>query len=230
MITADDDEDEGYASPPCFLHEVDPLYAGLAPKTDRQQRQDVLRWRRSTREQLIARRLALDSDLRRRHAERLAQELDSLLGDVAGRCISLYWPFRGEPDLRFWIDGAIARGAAGALPVVETPRAPMVFRAWRPGDALTPGLWNIPVPMDGAAVLPGVIIAPLVGFDPAGYRLGYGGGYYDRTLAALPRRPLVLGVGFGLGEVATIYPLPHDIAMDAIVTEDGVQPRVAPAS
>jgi 5-formyltetrahydrofolate cyclo-ligase len=229
MTAANEDAVEGFSSPPCSLHEVDPLYAGLAPKSERQQRQDVLRWRRSTREQLVARRLALAPDLRRRHADRIAGALDTVIGDVTGLRISLYWPFRGEPDLRFWIDGVIARGALGALPVVEQPRAPLVFRAWRSGDALVPGVWNIPVPAAGAAVVPDVIIAPLVGFDPAGYRLGYGGGYYDRTLAALPCRPRVVGVGFAVSEIATIYPLPHDIAMDAIVTEDGVRPRAPSA-
>jgi 5-formyltetrahydrofolate cyclo-ligase len=225
MTGSDDGDDAGFASPPCFMHEVDPLYAGLTPKSDAQQRKDVLRWRKSTRATLIERRLALESALRRDRAGLISHHLDGLVGDVSGRCVSIYWPFRGEPDLRDWLAATIARGATGALPVVAVPRAPMLFRRWQPGDALTPGIWNIPVPAQGAAILPDIVIAPLVGFDRAGFRLGYGGGYYDRTLAAMPQRPQVLGVGFALGELPTIYPLPHDIPMDAIVTEEGVACR-----
>jgi 5-formyltetrahydrofolate cyclo-ligase len=73
--------------------------------------------------------------------------------------------------------------------------------------------------VEGDAVLPDVLLAPLVGFDAGGYRLGYGGGYYDRTLAALPERPLVVGVGFETSGMETIHPQPHDIPMDLIVTE-----------
>lgn len=222
MIEPDEEEQGGFASPPCFLHEVDPLYAGLGPKSDEQQRLDVLRWRRSTRELLIGRRLALDSGLRRQYTEGIGTALDTVLGDVAGRCISLYWPFKGEPDLRDWLGRAISRGAKGALPVVAQRQAQLVFQTWRPGDRLEPGVWNIPVPIDGESVVPDVVIAPLVGYDAAGYRLGYGGGYYDRTLAELPHRPVVLGVGFSVCEVVTIYPLSHDIPMDAIITEGGV--------
>ena len=87
------------------------------------------------------------------------------------------------------------------------------------------GIWNIPVPVDGVDVLPDIVVSPVVGFDPDGYRLGYGGGFYDRTLAAMARRPLVIGVGFSLSAVATIHPLPHDIPMQLIVTECGCSPR-----
>ena len=81
------------------------------------------------------------------------------------------------------------------------------------------GVWNIPVPADGIQVVPDIVIAPVVGFDPEGYRLGYGGGYYDRTLAAWSRKPRVIGVGDSGAAIATIYPLLHDIPMDAIVTD-----------
>lgn len=84
-----------------------------------------------------------------------------------------------------------------------------------------PRVWNIPVPADGIDVLPDIVVSPVVGFDPACYRLGYGGGFYDRTLAAMARRPLVIGVGFAMLAVTTIHPLPHDIPMQFIVTEDG---------
>ena len=90
---------------------------------------------------------------------------------------------------------------------------------WKPGDRLVPGVWNIPIPADGAEASPDVVIAPVVGFDSACYRLGYGGGFFDRTLASLPHRPLAIGVGYDATSVSTIYPLPHDVPMEAIVTE-----------
>ena len=85
------------------------------------------------------------------------------------------------------------------------------------------GVWNIPVPRANAKiVLPDVVIAPLVGFDPSCYRLGYGGGFFDRTLAVLHTAPRVFGVGYSQAALATIYPQPHDIPMDVVVTEDQV--------
>jgi 5-formyltetrahydrofolate cyclo-ligase len=80
------------------------------------------------------------------------------------------------------------------------------------------GIWNIPIPRERNSVRPTALLVPLVGFDAAGYRLGYGGGYYDRPLATLVPKPLTIGVGYELGRLETIYPQPHDIPMDAIVT------------
>jgi len=90
------------------------------------------------------------------------------------------------------------------------------------------GVWKIPVPADGPDVTPDATLAPVVGWDAAGYRLGYGGGYFDRTLAALAPRPLAIGVGLHSAQVDTIFPQPHDIAMDVVVTEAGVQERTTP--
>jgi len=113
------------------------------------------------------------------------------------------------------------RGGLTALPVVVEKAHPLVFRAYRPGDRLEKGVWNIPIPAQGDAVFPDVVIAPIVGVDPGNYRLGYGGGFFDRTLASMPKKPLVIGVGYEMQRIATIQPQPHDIAMDMIVTEAG---------
>ncbi|HEV8678700.1 MAG TPA: 5-formyltetrahydrofolate cyclo-ligase, partial [Stellaceae bacterium] len=114
-------------------------------------------------------------------------------------------------------------------PVVVDKKGPLEYRAWRPGEPLVDGVWNIPVPERREIVTPAVVLAPLVGFDAACYRLGYGGGYFDRTLAALsPRpsqRPWAIGVGFAVQQLATIYPQPFDVPMDLIVTEAGVRRR-----
>jgi 5,10-methenyltetrahydrofolate synthetase len=123
-----------------------------------------------------------------------------------------------------------AAGATVALPLVEVKHAPLVFRRWTPETRMVRGDWNIPVPPETAApVTPEITLAPLMGWDPAGYRLGYGGGYFDRTLAALSPRPVTIGVGFQAARLDTIHPQPHDIALDVIVTEAGLQvERAAP--
>jgi 5-formyltetrahydrofolate cyclo-ligase len=154
-------------------------------------------------------------------AERIAEGIDAIIGDVAGRTVSLYWPFRGEPDLRGWMNSLAARGGVAALPIVVAKGEPLIFRAYKQGDRLEKGVWNIPIPAEGEPVLPDVVISPIVGIDPHNYRLGYGGGFFDRTLAAMPRKPLVIGIGYELQRIATIYPQSHDIPMDRIVTEAG---------
>ncbi len=217
-----DDMPESYSSPPCMMHLVDPVSGRVVPEVDPRQQLDLKRWRKAERERLIALRVAIPAEERRRHSARIADALDGVLGDVSGRIIGVYWPFRGEPDLRSWIERLGDRGAVGVLPVVVAPRAPLAFRVWRRGDELEPGVWNIPVPVARQEATPDIVIAPVVGFDRARYRLGNGGGFYDCTLAALARRPRIIGVGYEKLAIPTIYPQPHDIAMDMIITESGV--------
>lgn len=224
----DDDSTGTYASPPCFMHEVDPASMGLSNTSDPHERADVMRWRKVERERLIKERLAIPSDTRRRHAERIADNLEQVIGDVAGLIVSAYWPFRGEPDLRSLLERLAACGGCTALPVVIGRGQPLVFRAWAPGEPLQRGVWNIPVPHnDAEIVVPDVVIAPVVGFDRGCYRLGYGGGFFDRTLAAAPNTPLVLGVGYGQAAIGSIYPQPHDIPMNVVVTEDSVTSKAS---
>jgi 5-formyltetrahydrofolate cyclo-ligase len=216
---------DAYASPACSMHEVDATYIGFSPIDPAEA---VIGWRKAERERLICQRLAIPADQRGRHSEQIAKRLDELVGDPAGLVISAYWPFRGEPDLRAWLDRIAMRGARTALPVVIRQKQPLLFRVWRPGDPLERGVWNIPVPSSKAeSAIPELVIAPIVGFDRDGYRLGYGGGFFDRTLAALPVKPRVFGVGYSQFLLPTIYPQPHDIRMDLIVTETGVVSKVA---
>lgn len=179
-------------------------------------------WRKARREELIAGRLAISVDTRAAHSQAIADALDRELGDVGGKAISLYWPFRGEPDLRGWLASVNGRGATTLLPIVVEKRHPLIFKAWKPGDRLDRGVWNIPIPAEGPEMLPDIVISPLVGFDPQLYRLGYGGGFFDRTLAAHPGKPLVIGVGYSSQHIATIHPQPHDIPMTRIITEKGL--------
>ncbi|MGB3417689.1 MAG: 5-formyltetrahydrofolate cyclo-ligase [Mesorhizobium sp.] len=206
-----------YASPPCFMHELEPGRDHAPALVDAWA--DVARWRRAERKRLLDARLAIDVAARHDSANRIAAALDRTIGKFGGRTVSGYWPFRGEPDLRNWSIRVIERGGRVALPVVIRKDWPLEFRAWAPGDPLERGMWNILVPARGPSVQPDIVIAPLVGFDDANYRLGYGGGFFDRTLATLPRRAFVIGVGYATSRLATIYPQPHDIAMDAIVTD-----------
>jgi 5,10-methenyltetrahydrofolate synthetase len=180
---------------------------------------EIARWRKAERARLIEARLVIPNERRAEMAKQIAEGLDAAIGDISGRTVSLYWPFRGEPDMRSWMASVIERGGTVALPVVVEKARPLLFRAYRPGDRLEKGVWNIPVPADGAAVTPDVVIAPLVGFDGEKFRLGYGGGFFDRTLAGLPAKPLVIGIGYSTQRIDTIHPQPHDIPMDGIVTD-----------
>jgi 5-formyltetrahydrofolate cyclo-ligase len=96
-----------------------------------------------------------------------------------------YWPFKSEIDLNDLVQEFLTHGAAAALPVVVQKQQPLEFWRWRPHMRLARGLWNIPVPTERDVVEPTALLVPLLGFDAAGYRLGYGGGYYDRTLATM---------------------------------------------
>ena len=206
-----------YASPPCFMHE---LSSDFQPKPERTSAWgDVARWRKAERRRLIDARLAMSAEERAGRAERIAAGLDRAIGRVSGRIVAAYWPFRGEPDLRNWTIRLVERGGRIALPVVIRKGWPLEFRIWAPGDPLERGVWNILVPSRGPAVEPDIVVAPVVGFDAANYRLGYGGGFYDRTLAAMTKRPLALGVGYETARIATIYPQPHDIPLGAVVTD-----------
>jgi 5,10-methenyltetrahydrofolate synthetase len=185
--------------------------------------QEIYAWRKTMRERLLAARLRIEPSLRRNYASEIARHVLALLSQLAGRTVSLYWPIRAEPDLRGLASAIRGAGGRCALPVVVEKKAPMVFRLWEPGAKLVPGIWNIPVPADGAPGAPDVVLAPVVGYDGACFRLGYGGGYFDRTLASrLKPRPLAIGVAYADAALPTIYPLPHDVPLDAIVTERGI--------
>ena len=184
---------------------------------------DVNLWRKAQRLRLLAERASLPLADRQAAAAGIARHLDTLLGDVRGKVISAWWPIRAELDLRPWLAGLPARGAIAALPLVVEQKAPLRFRRWTPDTGMERGFWNILVPATGDWILPDIALAPVVGFDRACFRLGYGGGYFDRTLAHLGTRCRPIGIGLGTAALATIIPQSHDIAMQAIVTEAGVQ-------
>jgi 5,10-methenyltetrahydrofolate synthetase len=219
------EEERGTASPPCFAHEVREGADGAFHTVDAGQEADVKRWRKAERERLISARMALSQEARDAGSCAIAETLERLIAPGAGQVISLYWPFRGEPDMRPFMTRAHEAGATIALPIVVEKGKPLAFRRWTPGSTMERGVWNILQPAEDVRVAPTVTIAPLVGHDAEGYRLGYGGGFFDRTLASLSPRPRAIGIGLTLTRIATIYPQVWDVPMDAIVTEEGVTQR-----
>ncbi|MBS0374117.1 MAG: 5-formyltetrahydrofolate cyclo-ligase [Proteobacteria bacterium] len=211
-----EDGESDAGSAPCYLHELD----AAGHPVDPVQARDLGRWRKSERERLIALRMALPAEFRAAQAAAIGAALDTLL-PPGSPVVSVYWPIRAEPDMRPWMHALHARGVRVALPNVVAPGRPLEFREWHPHARLAHGVWRIPYPADGALVTPEVAIAPLVGFDAAGYRLGYGGGFFDRTLASLAPRALAIGIGYAATALATIYPQSYDVPMDWIVTGDG---------
>lgn len=175
-------------------------------------------WRRQKRAELYAARRSMTFGQRREAAQLIATRLDDHCASLRPRCLGFYWPIRHELNLLSW---ALARAQSlqFCLPVVVAKNRPLEYWMWQPGEVMQSGIWGIPIPTRRHVVEPDMMIAPLVGFDLALYRLGNGGGYFDRTLAARETHPTVVGVGYAAGELPTIYPMAHDVPMDLIVTE-----------
>ncbi len=184
--------------------------------------QSVPQWRRERRATLLEERIAAGGKQRKIWNQAISASLHTFLVDVRGQVVGLYWPFKGEFDSRPLMRELHGQDARPALPAVVEPRTPLEFRLWWPDAEMVSGVYKIPVPKERNVVLPAIVVVPLVGFDVAGYRLGYGGGYYDRTLAALRPKPFIVGVGYEIAKLETLYPQPHDIPMDVIVTEDRI--------
>ncbi|GAB4067165.1 5-formyltetrahydrofolate cyclo-ligase [Ancylobacter sonchi] len=177
----------------------------------------------------LARRAGLEPHMRAEASARAAAHALSWLGDVKGEVVALFAPIGTEIDTGPLASGLRAAGARLALPVVVDMKAPLLFRLWSAGEPLVevagPGRLSIPVPPESAPlVIPDVLVVPLAAFDPGGHRLGYGGGYYDRTLAALRRAKRVeaLGYAFAVQELPCLPAEPHDERLDAVVTDAGI--------
>ncbi len=183
--------------------------------------EDVKQWRKAKRAELLAAREAIPADRRRAMSERITEQLIDEFPQLEAMTIGFYWPLRGEFDARVAMLHFRKLGARTALPVVIRKAAPLQFRLWWPGAPATVGVYDLPVP-ETEVVVPQAVLMPPVGFDARCYRLGYGGGYFDRTLAAMSPQPLKIGVAFESSRIETIRPQPHDIPMDLVVTERGI--------
>lgn len=186
------------------------------------QAEGIKDWKTRTRRQLLAHRVSVTSADRKAWSAAITQHLLDGFPQLAGLTIGIYWPYQGEFDPRHAVRHFRDRGAQTALPVVVRKAEPLQFRSWWPGVAMGRGAYDIPVPEGTEVVVPQALILPPVGFDAAGYRLGYGGGFYDRTLVSISPRPLTIGVAFELSRLPTIHPQDFDVPMDYVVTERGI--------
>jgi len=145
-------------------------------------------------------------------------------GPLPGRTVSAFIPFGDEIDTRPLLAKLSAEGFETCVPVVVKLASPLQFRKWAPGEDLVPGRWNIPIPPETAEVVePDVLLVPLLAFDRNGYRLGYGGGFYDRTIEGLRgRKPVIaIGVAYSAQGVDEVVRGEHDQQLDWILTEKG---------
>ncbi len=203
--------------------------------------------KQSTRKALIAQRLDLPDRLAK--SELLQRVLRIWLVGRPDTVIGAYWPIKGEfdplPALYRWQEDALLEPSVGGwpvtpdgqgasdglaqrlprkigLPVVDKQSRTLSFHAWYPGCPMEEDAYGIPKPKDTESVVPTLLLVPCVGWGPGGYRLGYGGGFYDRTLASYTPKPVTVGLGYSLGWLPDLQAEPHDVPLDAILSEEGV--------
>ena len=186
---------------------------------------DLKLWRKSQRERLVAARVALAPDIVESYRRRIDASLVRAFPGLARRCVAFCWPIRNEYDARHLARSLRDQGAVTALPVVIAAKQPLAFREWHPGVELAKGAMDIPYPAASREVVPEAALVPMNGWDAGGYRLGYGAGFFDRTLASLPKKPVTIGISYEMAHLDTIHPQPWDIPMDYVVTERGVYRR-----
>ena len=204
----------------------------------------------STRKALVQSRLDMPDRLAR--ADLLQRVMRIWLVGSPHQVIGAYWPIKGEfdplPALYRWQEDAVLapefmeNGAPAqegraqlatesiasrsprkiGLPVVNKLHKTLTFHAWYPGCPMEEDAYGIPKPKDTEVIVPTLLFVPCVGYGPGGYRLGYGGGFYDRTLATLSPRPVTVGLGYSHGWLPDLEPEPHDIPLDVLLNDNGV--------
>ena len=181
--------------------------------------------REALRQKLVKARQALPDRLER--AVALQSVLRVWLVGRSETSIGAYWPIKGEfdplPALYRWSEGAPSDTVRRiGLPVADRATRQLRFHVWHPGCPMELDAYNIPKPKDTEEFEPLILIVPCLGFGPGGVRLGYGGGFFDRTLASLSPRPVTVGVSFTHGFLPMLRAEPGDLPLDAMLTEDGV--------
>jgi len=181
--------------------------------------------RDALRKKLIKARQALPDRLER--AVELQSALRVWLVGRRERTIGAYWPIKGEfdplPALYRWTEGApddIERRIG--LPVADRETGSLRFHVWYPGCPTELDAFDIPKPKGTEEFVPEILVVPCLGFGPGGVRLGYGGGFFDRTLSSLTPRPVTVGMSFTHGFLPMLRAGPQDLPLDAMLTEDGV--------
>lgn len=168
---------------------------------------------------LLTQRQELTPEMRARQDAALRRRLRDWIEHNPVHCLGVYWPIRGEPDLRELYGELAQRGVRLALPIVVAPDAPLSFSAWTPGDAMETGAMKVPIPAAPRRTLaPEALLIPCVGFNRDRVRIGYGGGFYDRTLAQTPH-PIAIGIAYHQA-LSAFAADPHDIALDIVLTDE----------
>jgi len=197
------------------------------PAAQPSQKELKAQWRQS----LVQQRLQLDDRLARNEA--LQRVMRVWLVERPDEVIGAYWPIKGEfdplPALFRWQEAGMEADAQGArrrrqigLPVINKVTKTLTFHCWYPGCPMEEDAYGIPKPKDTEVIEPTLLFVPCVGYGPGGYRLGYGGGFYDRTLSELRPKPFTVGLGYTQGFLPDLEPEPHDIPLDAILNDNGV--------
>jgi 5,10-methenyltetrahydrofolate synthetase len=183
---------------------------------------DWREWRKQRRLELMALREAITGEDYESWSSAITESLKQGFPILGHSVVGFCWPHRREYDPRSFMEYIQARGATPALPEVVNRCEPLCFRKWWRDAPMKAGMYDIPVPDNTEPVSVSALVIPMIGFDTAGFRLGYGGGYFDRTLIAMSPRPLAIGVAFEILRLGDTHPQPHDIPMDFIVTEGGI--------
>ena len=212
-------QDPEYDSQPGFARESDPSSSGDPQRTRDAERRRLLQLREELSD-------AVRADMDRRIVDRLRPLVrEKLRGSAPPWKIGGYWPIRNEPDIRPLFHELTKGGHRIGLPLVDRVQRPLTFVHWKPQSAMAPGFLGVPVPTSGNAVYVELLLVPCLGFsvraDGVLHRLGYGGGYYDRTLAA--RRCRTIGIAYEAMRCDDFDAGPHDIPLDYIVTETCVR-------
>jgi 5,10-methenyltetrahydrofolate synthetase len=188
---------------------------------------ELAAWRKAERQRLLRERDGLVREVLAERRARMDTHIERVFPDLVHGVIAFCWPYRNEYDVRHLAAALRRRGAKTAMPVVVAPKTPLIFREWHPGVELVKGPLDIPYPVGSPEVTPDNVLLPMLGWDGDGYRLGYGGAFFDRTLASLAKRPRVIGLAYEQAYLKSIHPQPHDIPVDFVVTERGVYRREA---
>lgn len=187
---------------------------------------ELAQWRKTERAALLARRQAASAADHAGWTGQISDHLRAGFPALERLVVGFCWPYKGEYDARTVVRELRRRGARAALPVVVGKGLPLQFREWWPGVVMVNGAYDVLVPDGTALLVPDALLIPALGVGGRGDRLGYGGGFFDRTLAALSPRPLTLALAFELSRIQTSDPQPHDILMDFVVTEAGIEAAV----
>src|ERR1035437_2048018 len=183
---------------------------------------DLKQWRKDQRAALLVRRQASTPAERAVWDEAINRFLETGFPSLRGMVVGFCWPYKGEVNPRPLIEKLRDHGSRVVLPAVVAKGQLLEFREWWPGAPMKAGALGIPMPEGTPVLLPDAVLVPPVGFSDQGWRLGYGGGYFDRTLAGLSPPPLKICIAHELSRIPTIHPQPHDIPMDFVVTEAGI--------